>query len=257
MTVDTACSSSLVALHLACQSLRAGECTLALAGGVTVMVVAGTVRRILPAAGPGDRRPVQVVLGRRRRHGPGPRAPGCWCWSGCRTRAATGIRCWRWSRGSAVNQDGASNGLTAPNGPSQQRVIRAALASAGLRPDEVDAVEAHGTGHHAGRPDRGAGADRDLRAGPAGGPAAVAGVGQVEHRPHADGGGGGRGDQDGAGPAARPAAPHAARGRAVPARGLVGGDGAAADRGPCPGPRTGDRAGPGCPRSGSAAPTPT
>ena len=70
-------------------------------------------------------------------------------------------------RGSALNQDGASNGLTAPNGPSQQRVIRAALAAAGVRTDEIDVVEAHGSGTTLGRPDRGAGAARHLRAGPA------------------------------------------------------------------------------------------
>ena len=124
--------------------------------------------------------------------------------------------------GSAINQDGASNGLTAPNGPSQQRVIRAALAAAGLRPDEVDAVEAHGTGTALGDPIEAQALLAGLRAGPARGPAAVAGLGEIQHRPHPGRGRRRRGDQGGAGPAARNAARHAARGRALPARGLVG-----------------------------------
>ncbi|NDJ18581.1 type I polyketide synthase [Myxacorys almedinensis] len=151
LAIDTACSSSLVAVHTACQSLRTGECNLALAGGVNLMLSPELTIAFSQA---------QMMSKEGRCKTFDASADGYVRGEGCGVvvlkrlsdALRDGSQILALVRGSAINQDGRSNGITAPNGLSQQAVIRQALDNAGVFPNQIDYIEAHGTGTPLGDP---------------------------------------------------------------------------------------------------------
>jgi acyl transferase domain-containing protein/acyl-CoA synthetase (AMP-forming)/AMP-acid ligase II/NADPH:quinone reductase-like Zn-dependent oxidoreductase/acyl carrier protein/ubiquinone/menaquinone biosynthesis C-methylase UbiE len=151
LSIDTACSSSLVAVHQARESLRRGECRMALAGGVN-LILNPRLSQTFADAG------MLAADGRCKTFDAAAdgyvRGEGCGVVVLKRLKDAQqdGDRIWAVLLGSAVNQDGRSNGLTAPNGPAQQAVIERALEDAAVCPADIGMIEAHGTGTSLGDP---------------------------------------------------------------------------------------------------------
>ena len=149
MAIDTACSSSLVAVHVACRSLRNGESTLALAGGVNLMLTPHSAIGLTKFLAPDGH--CKAFDARADGYARGEGA-AIVVLKPLSKALADGDSIYAVIRGSAVNQDGFSSGLTVPNGVAQQAMLREALANAGVKPEQISYIEAHGTGTSLGDP---------------------------------------------------------------------------------------------------------